>query len=261
MRPIPYTFLAWFIAATAVIAAPTPTPTAPKPNATASPGEGTSHSSLKDDKAKLSYSLGNDLAKSLDKLQVEVDEEALVRGLQDALEHKQSAMSDAEIQSTLQAFRQTLRQKQQAAIAAKQEEMKKEAATNKESGQKFLADNAKKDGVKTLPDGLQYKVIKQGTGDTPKSGDTVETNYRGTLIDGKEFDSSAKNGGPVSFPVDAVIKGWTEALELMPVGSKWQLFIPSELAYGDSGAGNVIPPGATLVFDIELLSIKKPAGK
>ena len=135
--------------------------------------------------------------------------------------------------------------------------MKKEAATNKEAGQKFLADNAKKDGVKSLPDGLQYKVIKQGSGDTPKSGDTVETNYRGALIDGKEFDSSAKNGGPVSFPVDAVIKGWTEALQLMPVGSKWQLFIPSELAYGDSGAGNVIPPGATLVFDIELLSIKK----
>ena len=265
MRPIPYILLAWFIAAAGVVAAPTPTPTAPKPDAnpsaTASPGEGTTDSSLKDDKAKLSYSLGNDLAKSLDKLQVEVDEDSLVRGLKDALEHKQSALSDADIQSTLQAFRQTLRQKQQAAIAAKQEEMKKEAATNKEAGQKFLADNAKKDGVKTLPDGLQYKVVKQGTGDTPKSGDTVETNYRGTLIDGKEFDSSAKNGGPVSFPVDAVIKGWTEALQLMPVGSKWQLFIPSELAYGDSGAGNVIPPGATLVFDIELLSIKKAAGK
>jgi FKBP-type peptidyl-prolyl cis-trans isomerase FklB len=261
MRPNPYILLTWFIAATGVFAAPTPTPTAPKPSATATPGEGTTDSSLKDDKAKLSYSLGNDLAKSLDKLQVDVDEEALVRGLQDALEHKQSAMSDTDIQSTLQAFRQTLRQKQQAAIAAKQEEMKKEAATNKEAGQKFLADNAKKDGVKTLPDGLQYKVIKQGAGDTPKSGDTVETNYRGTLIDGKEFDSSAKNGGPVSFPVDAVIKGWTEALELMPVGSKWQLFVPAELAYGDSGAGNVIPPGATLVFDIELLSIKKAGQK
>jgi S1-C subfamily serine protease len=132
------------------------------------------------------------------------------------------------------------------------------AEDNRAAGQRFLADNAKKPGVKVLPSGLQYKIFKAGTGPKPKDTDFVVTNYRGTFIDGKEFDSSEKNGGPVKFPVSGVIEGWREALKLMPVGSRWEIYIPSELAYGDDGArGDAIAPGETLIFDIELLRIKK----
>jgi FKBP-type peptidyl-prolyl cis-trans isomerase FklB len=127
---------------------------------------------------------------------------------------------------------------------------------NKAEGEKFLADNKKKEGIKTTASGLQYKVIKDGTGKTPKATDTVSTHYRGTLISGKEFDSSYKRGEPAEFPVNGVIKGWTEALQLMKEGAKWQLFIPSELAYGERGAGQDIGPNSTLIFDIELLSVK-----
>jgi FKBP-type peptidyl-prolyl cis-trans isomerase len=134
-------------------------------------------------------------------------------------------------------------------------------AENKKAGDAFLAANKAKDGVVTLPSGLQYKIITAGTGPKPSATDTVVCNYRGTLIDGKEFDASAKHGGPASFPVNGVIKGWTEALQLMPVGSKWQLFIPPDLAYGAQGAGADIGPNATLVFDVELLSIKDKSGK
>jgi len=130
------------------------------------------------------------------------------------------------------------------------------ADKNQKEGEVFLAENKKKKGVITLPSGLQYQVIKEGTGKIPKATDTVTTHYRGTLIDGTEFDSSYKRGEPASFPVNGVIKGWTEALQLMKVGSKWQLFIPSNLAYGPQGAGQAIGPNATLIFEIELLSIK-----
>jgi FKBP-type peptidyl-prolyl cis-trans isomerase FklB len=130
------------------------------------------------------------------------------------------------------------------------------ADKNQKEGEVFLAENKKKKGVVTLPSGLQYHVITAGTGKIPKATDTVTTHYRGTLIDGTEFDSSYKRGEPASFPVNGVIKGWTEALQLMKVGSKWQLFIPSNLAYGPQGAGQVIGPSATLIFEIELLSIK-----
>ena len=123
-------------------------------------------------------------------------------------------------------------------------------------GEAFLADNKTKDGVVALPSGLQYKILTQGTGPTPAASDTVNCNYRGTLINGTEFDSSYKRNQPASFPVGQVIKGWTEALQLMPVGSKWQLFIPPDLAYGPRGAGGVIGPNATLIFEVELLSIK-----
>jgi len=135
--------------------------------------------------------------------------------------------------------------------------------TNKQVGQKFLAANKAKEGVVTLPSGLQYKIIKQGDGPKPTASDTVVTNYRGTLIDGTEFDSSYKRGEPATFPVGQVIKGWTEALQLMPVGSKWQLYIPSDLAYGERSPGGEIGPNSTLIFDIELLSIQdnKPADK
>jgi len=127
---------------------------------------------------------------------------------------------------------------------------------NKKDGDAFLAENKGKEGVVALPSGLQYKILKAGDGEKPKSTDTVVCNYRGTLLNGKEFDSSYKRGQPATFPVSGVIKGWTEALQLMPVGSKWQLFIPPDLAYGDRGAGNDIAPGATLIFEVELLSIQ-----
>ncbi len=135
--------------------------------------------------------------------------------------------------------------------------MKAAAETNKKEGEAFLAANKANGGVVVLPSGLQYKVLTQGTGPKPVASDTVVCNYRGTLIDGKEFDSSYKRGQPATFPVSGVIKGWTEALQLMPVGSKWQLFIPPDLAYGDRGASSDIGPGATLIFEVELLSIQK----
>jgi FKBP-type peptidyl-prolyl cis-trans isomerase len=169
-------------------------------------------------------------------------------------------MTDQELQETLQAFQQKMMKKQQESMAKKQDEMKVVAAKNKADGKKFLDDNSKKAGVKSTSSGLQYKVIKEGKGEKPKDSDVVETNYRGTTIDGKEFDSSAKHGSTFSFPVNGVIKGWSEALKLMPVGSKWELYIPSELAYGDEGYGEDIPPGSTLVFEVELLGIKKSAG-
>jgi len=144
-----------------------------------------------------------------------------------------------------------------------QEKMKVAGELNKKEGVEFLAANKSKEGVVILPSGLQYKILTEGTGPKPTASDTVVCNYRGTLISGAEFDSSYKRGQPASFPVNGVIKGWTEALQLMPVGSKWQLFVPAELGYGDRGAGADIGPGATLIFEVELLSIQskdKPEG-
>jgi FKBP-type peptidyl-prolyl cis-trans isomerase len=216
-------------------------------------------SAFKDEKDRVSYSLGVDIGRTLDRLQLDLNQATLTQGITDVLAKKQLAMSDQELQQTLQTFQQQMMQKQQTAMAKKQEEMKASADKNKVEGKKFLEDNAKKSGVKTLPSGLQYKIVKQGAGEKPKDTDVVETNYRGTLISGKEFDSSAKNGGPVSLPVSGVIKGWSEALKLMPVGSKWEIYVPSDLGYGDEGAGEDIAPGSTLVFDVELLGIKKNA--
>jgi FKBP-type peptidyl-prolyl cis-trans isomerase FklB len=230
------------------------------PAASASPSASASaesNQSLKDEKDKLSYSVGVDIGRTIQRLNVDLSQGPLTQGILDVLGSHPMALSDDELQQRLQAFQQKLAQKQEEALAQKQQEMKSSAEKNKAEGKKFLDENAKKDGVTTLPDGLQYKVVKQGTGDKPKPTDVVEVNYRGTFIDGKEFDSSEKNGGPVSFPVNEVIKGWSEALTLMPIGSKWQLFIPSDLAYGDEGEGDDIQPGSTLVFDVELLGVKK----
>jgi len=217
-------------------------------------------STYKTDKDKISYSLGVDIGRTLQRLQLDLNEDALSKGIGDVLGSRPMAMTDQELQETLQAFQQKMMQKQQEAMAKKQDEMKVVADKNKADGKKFLDDNAKKTGVKSTASGLQYKVIKEGKGDKPKDSDVVETNYRGTTIDGKEFDSSAKHGSSFSFPVSGVIKGWSEALKLMPVGSKWELYIPSELAYGDEGYGEDIPPGSTLIFEVELLNIKKNAG-
>jgi FKBP-type peptidyl-prolyl cis-trans isomerase FklB len=161
-------------------------------------------------------------------------------------------MTEQEVNETLTAF-----QKEMAAQQAERNKILVEK--NKKEGEIFLAENKKKEGVVTLPSGLQYKVIKEGTGETPKLTDTVTVNYSGTLIEGTEFDSSYRRGQPATFPVKGVIAGWTEALQLMKVGSKWQLFIPSNLAYGERGAGRDIGPNTTLIFDVELLSIKEGA--
>jgi FKBP-type peptidyl-prolyl cis-trans isomerase FklB len=171
------------------------------------------------------------------------------KGIKDVLSGGTLMMTEQEVQETLTNFQKDLAEKQ----ATRQKEL---AEKNKKDGEAFLAENMKKEGVKTLPSGLQYKVIKEGTGRTPKETDTVVTHYKGSLIDGSEFDSSYKRGQPATFPVKGVIKGWTEALQLMKEGSTWQLFVPADLAYGERGAGSVIGPNATLIFEVELLSIK-----
>ncbi|MGD0036955.1 MAG: FKBP-type peptidyl-prolyl cis-trans isomerase [Bacteroidota bacterium] len=198
-------------------------------------------------KEKVSYSIGINVGKEM-KLRMQelnINQAFLLQGIKDAINSSTTAMSEKEMETTLAAFQKEMMAKMQA-IAEK----------NKKEGETFLAANKKKDGVITLPSGLQYKILKTGSGPKPTASQTVSCNYRGTLIDGKEFDSSYKRGEPAEFPVGQVIKGWVEALQLMPVGSKWQLFIPSDLAYGPNGQGQIIGPNATLIFDIELLSIK-----
>jgi FKBP-type peptidyl-prolyl cis-trans isomerase FklB len=257
------TLAALLLSSAYIASAEDATPSAsPAASPTASPAAGAAapSSAFKTDKDKVSYSLGVDIGRTLQRLQLDLNEEVLSQGIGDVLGGKPMAMTDQELQETLQAFQQKMMQKQQESMAKKQDEMKAVASKNKADGKKFLDDNSKKTGVKSTSSGLQYKVIKEGKGDKPKDLDVVETNYRGTTIDGKEFDSSAKHGSTFSFPVNGVIKGWSEALKLMPVGSKWELYIPSDLAYGDEGYGDDIPPGSTLVFEVELLGIKKNAG-
>jgi len=204
--------------------------------------------SLKDEKAKVSYGYGMEIGKNLKRQGIEIDPDLLAKGLKASLAGEKTLMTEDEVRQTMMAFQQKM-QSQRA------EKSKKEGEENKTKGDAFLAENKKKEGVQTTPSGLQYKVITKGTGPVPKSEDMVKTHYRGTLIDGTEFDSSYKRGEPATFGVTQVIKGWTEALTMMPVGSKWQLFIPAELAYGAAGRPS-IPPNSTLVFDIELISIE-----
>jgi FKBP-type peptidyl-prolyl cis-trans isomerase FklB len=201
---------------------------------------------LKNQKEKVSYIIGMDIGGNLKRQSVDVDPNILAKGVKDALAGGKPLLTEQEIQETMAAF--------QKEMMAKQSEVAKK---NKAEGEAFLAENKKKEWVKALPSGLQYKVIKAGTGKKPKSTDTVTVHYRGTLIDGTEFDSSYKRGQPVSFPVSGVIPGWTEALQLMGEGAKWQVFIPSNLAYGEKGAGRDIGPNATLIFEIELVSIQE----
>jgi len=181
----------------------------------------------------------------------EVNTTLLLRGLKDTLSGNKPLLTDEQAVAALSQLQSEVRKKQD-------EVRKTQGDKNLKEGTAFLAANKTKDGVVTLPSGLQYKILTAGTGPKPTAADTVVCQYRGTLIDGTEFDSSAKHGGPATFPVGRIIKGWTEALQLMPVGSKWQLFIPPDLAYGSNGAGNLIGPNATLIFDLELMSIKQP---
>ena len=203
---------------------------------------------LTNQKDKISYAIGLDIGFTFKKQNMDLSPDTLMLGVKDALSGKQPLLSEQQVREVMTAFQKDMEDKQTA--------KGKEAAS---VGEKFLADNKSKPDVKTTASGLQYKVIKDGTGPTPKETDTVEVNYRGTLTDGTEFDSSYKRGEPASFPVNRVIKGWTEALQLMKVGSKYQLFIPAALAYGERGAGAQIPANSALIFEVELLSIKPAA--
>ena len=189
------------------------------------------------------------IARGLKGQSVDVDPNILARAIKDVLTGAKPLLTDDEAMDALKKLQVEVRQKQET-------ERKELGDKNLKEGQEFLAANKTKDGVVTLPSGLQYKILTKGNGPKPTANDTVVCQYRGTLIDGTEFDSSYKRGQPATFPVSRVIKGWTEALELMPVGSKWQLFVPPDLAYGDRGAGNLIGPNATLIFEVEVVSIQ-----
>lgn len=203
------------------------------------------------DADKLSYTIGVDIGTSLKRQSIEVNPEWLAKGLGDA-QKGTPILTEDQIREVLLGLQQTLRAKEEARV-------KETADKNKKEGEAFLAQNKKKKGIVTLPSGLQYKIITAGKGKKPQKSDTVTTNYKGTLINGTEFDSSYDRGEPTTFPVSGVIPGWTEALQLMPIGSKWQLFVPPALAYGERGAGGVIGPNATLIFDVELLGIEAAA--
>jgi FKBP-type peptidyl-prolyl cis-trans isomerase FklB len=221
------------------------TPAAKRPAATAA-------APLTTAKQKASYAIGMNIGKGLKKDEVDVDGASLARGIRDAIAGNKSLLTDEESKTALMGLAAEVRAKQQA-------KLDQVAAVNKKEGEAFLTANKAKDGVVALPSGLQYKVEKEGNGPKPTAADSVTCNYRGTLIDGKEFDSSYKRGQPLTIPVSGVIKGWTEAMQLMPVGSKWQLFIPSDLGYGNQAMGQDIQPGSTLIFEVELLSIAPKA--
>jgi FKBP-type peptidyl-prolyl cis-trans isomerase len=204
---------------------------------------------LNTQKDKISYAVGMNIGTNLHRQSLDVDPAILLQGLKDGLAGNKPLLTEEEARTLLTQLQEDLRKQQ----AEKAQQM---GAANKTEGETFLAANKNKEGVVTLPSGLQYKILKAGTGPKPTASDSVVCNYRGTLVNGTEFDSSYKRGQPATFPVNGVIKGWTEALQLMPVGSKWQLFIPAQLAYGERGAGPDIGPNATLIFEIELLSIQ-----
>jgi FKBP-type peptidyl-prolyl cis-trans isomerase len=191
---------------------------------------------------KMGYIYGTNIGSGLKMLPIEVDVNMLARGIRDAIAGNQPALSDEQIDATVHEFQQAV------------------DTANKKQEETFLANNKKKEGVKALPSGLQYKVLKKGTGSKPKSEDTVVANYRGTLLNGAEFDSSYKRGEPLETPVTGVIKGWTEALQLMEEGAKWELYVPAKLAYGERGNG-AIGPNTMLIFEIELLKVAKQTPK
>lgn len=207
---------------------------------------------LKTQKEKVSYIIGTDIGNNFKKQGIDVEPDILMKGIKDALGGNKPLLSEKETVDIMTAYKQE--------FAAKQAEANKVLGEkNKKEGETFLTENKKKDGVKTLPSGLQYKVVADGTGKTPKAADTVVVNYRGTLIDGTEFDSSYKRGQSATFPVNGVIPGWTEALQLMKEGAKWQIVLPSNLAYGERGAGGAIGPNAVLIFEVELVAVKEAA--
>ena len=218
----------------------------------APPASAADAGALQDPAAQAAYAIGVNIGKSIRREGVPVDPNILARGLRDGLTGAKPALTEDQM-------RAAVTQLQTSVEASQREKAARAAETNKTEGAAFLKANAAKPGVVSLPSGLQYEILKTGTGPTPKADDTVLCNYSGALIDGAEFDSSAAHGGPASLNVGGVIKGWTEALQHMPVGSKWRLFVPADLAYGERGAGQDIGPNAVLVFEVELLSIQPKA--
>ncbi|WP_205758704.1 FKBP-type peptidyl-prolyl cis-trans isomerase [Lysobacter sp. HDW10] len=206
---------------------------------------------LKTEREQVSYMVGLDMGRTLKPAKDDIDLDVMLKGIKDELAEGKKLMDDKQADAVREAFGQKMQAKQIAAMLADQKK-------NAEAGTKFLAENAKKAGVKTTPSGLQYQVITEGTGPKPKATDFVKVHYRGTLLDGKEFDSSYSRNEPTMFPLNRVIPGWSEGVQLMPVGSKYKFWIPSELAYGEQGTpGGPIPPNAMLTFELELLSIEK----
>lgn len=205
--------------------------------------------SLKTQKEKVSYSIGLDIGRNMKRQTLEIDIAQFTRGVQDGIGDTKPLLTDQEIQECMTTF-------QKEVMARMEENSRKQGEKNKMEGEAFLAENKKKPGVKTLPSGLQYKVLQEGTGKSPKATDSVVTHYRGTLLDGKEFDSSFKRGEPMTFVLNQMIPGWIEGLQLMKEGAKWQLFVPSSLGWGDRGAGQDIGPNATVVFEVELIKVK-----
>lgn len=228
-------------------------PASPAPSAaTPAPTDPT----LKDPKAQVSYAIGYNIGRQMKSDGVSVDGEVLAHGIRDGQAGATAAIAPEQMNAAMTSVQTTIMEHRHQAEAAQADQNKQLAETNKTAGEAFLKANAAKPGVVTTASGLQYEILVKGTGPTPKAEDTVVCNYRGTLVDGTEFDSSASHGGPATFPVRGVIKGWTEALQMMPVGSKWRLVLPADLAYGPNGAGSQIGPNAVLVFEVELVSIK-----
>jgi FKBP-type peptidyl-prolyl cis-trans isomerase FklB len=203
-------------------------------------------------KSRISYTIGVNIGQDFKSQKMDVDADVLLMGLKDSMAGKELRLTDEEMVSEIQTFQQEM----QAKMAAEMEGL---VAKNLAEGKAFLAENAKQEGVVVTETGLQYKILEPGEGDSPEAADVATVHYRGTLIDGTQFDSSYDRGQPATFPVGGVIAGWTEALQLMKPGAKWQLVIPSELAYGERGAGQDIGPNATLLFDVELISVEKGA--
>jgi UDP-GlcNAc:undecaprenyl-phosphate/decaprenyl-phosphate GlcNAc-1-phosphate transferase len=210
------------------------------------PGEAADLKTLND---RINYAIGVNLISNFKKQGVDIDLNLVIKGMQDAFLGRKLPLTDEELRQSISYYQTDVRQKQA-----------KDRATasdiNKKEGETFLAENRKKDGIVTLPNGLQYRIIKAGNGKNPTDDDSVVCQYRGTLISGAEFDSSYSKGKPATFKVNGVIPGWREAIKLMPVGSTWQIFVPSQLAYGAKGSGNAIGPNATLIFEVELIAIK-----
>jgi FKBP-type peptidyl-prolyl cis-trans isomerase len=202
---------------------------------------------VKDEKAKLSYSAGYQVGGDFLIQDLEINPDMLMKGVLDGLAGKGPLMTHQEMRSTLTDLQRTV-------AAARERKSREQAEKNLKNGRSFLSENSMKDGIKVLPSGLQYRIGREGTGKTPKAGDFVTVHYRGTLIDGTEFDSSFKQEKPATFRADRVIDGWKEALQLMKEGGRWQLFVPPDLAYGDKRTG-IIGPNSTLVFEIELISV------